>query len=57
MAFGVCSYPRLRGEDYKVIQEFRTENDQPGGDKTCIKPGRVINYPKPLPTESDDRRD
>lgn len=28
MAYGVCAYPKLINEDYKIIQKFRKENDE-----------------------------
>lgn len=28
MANGVCAYPRLKKSDYKIIQDFRKENDE-----------------------------
>jgi hypothetical protein len=28
MAFAVCSYPKLNARDYKLIQDFRKENDE-----------------------------
>lgn len=28
MAYGVCAYPKLINEDYKIIQKFRKKNDE-----------------------------